>query len=144
MTTQADTLIGPIVAQLAVVAGQIDGIGRCYDKVPEGAAEDNSVMFPCRHIDVVEGSNGRLTLHLDFDIIHAFRRARLQDALARCYAAMPAWLSVLGSYQNVRLGGLVTLLDLKSIDIKEVKHADQMMLGVISSVTVRYEFILPR
>jgi hypothetical protein len=141
--SQSDTLIGPIVTQLIVVADQITGIGRTYSQVPEAAPEDNSVMFPCKHIDVVEGSNGRLTLHLTFDIIHCFRRTRLQDALARAYAAMPAWLTVLGSYQNVRLGGLVTLVDLKSMDIKEVKHADQVMLGVISTVVVRYEFPIP-
>jgi hypothetical protein len=141
--SQSDTLIGPIVTQLIVVAQQITGVGTCYDQVPEAAPEDNSVMFPCKHIDVAEGSNGRLTLYLTFDIMHCFRRTRLQEALARCYAAMPAWLTVLGSYQNVRLGGLVTLIDLSDMDIKEVVHADQSMLAVVSTVKVRYEFAIP-
>lgn len=143
MTTQADTIIGPIVAQLITVAQQITGIGTCYAQVPEGAPESNSVMFPCKHIDVVEGTNGRLTLHLTFDIIHSFRRNRLQETLADCYAAMPAWLTVLGSYRNVTLGGTVSLLDLKSQDIKEVKHAGQSLLAVVSTVIVRYEFPIP-
>ena len=144
MTTQADTLIGPICAQLALVAKQIDGMGTVYEKIPDAAPESNSAMFACKHIDVISGTNSRLTLHLTFDIIHVFRRTRLQDDLARCYAAMPAWLTVLSKVQNVTLGGTVQLIDLKGVDIKEVVHAKQTMMGVVSNVVVRYEMTIPR
>lgn len=140
---QSDTMITPIVNQLIVVAEQITCMGRTYAAVPEGAPEDNSVMFPCKHIDVISATNGRLELHLTFDIIHCFRRTRLQEALTRCYAAMPAWLTVLGSYANVRLGGQATLIDLTSMDIKEVVHGGQSMLAVVSTVIVRKEFAIP-
>lgn len=139
----SDTLVGPIVAQLALVAQQIDGMGTTYQKVPEQAPEDNSVMFPCKHVDVVSSTNGRLTLHLTFDIVHVFRRTRLQEVLDRCYAALPAWLTVLGDRKNVTLGGTAQLMDVTAADIKEVKHANQQFLGVVTTIIVRYEFRIP-
>lgn len=141
---QEDTLLGPIIAKLAEVAQQIDGMGTTYLKVPEQAPEDNSVMFlPRPHIDVKQGTNRRLTLHITFDIVHVFRRTRLPEALARCFAAMPAWINVLGSYANVTLGGTVQMIDLQALDIREVKHAGQQMLGVVSTLVVRTEVPIP-
>ena len=144
MVAQEDTLIGPICHQLGLVAAQVDGVGTVYEKIPDAAPDSGGVMFACKHIDVISGTNSRLTLHLDFDIIHVFRRTRLQDDLARCYAAMPAWLTVLSKVSNVTLGGTVQLIDLKGMDIKEVTHANQKMMGVVSSVVVRYEMTIPR
>jgi hypothetical protein len=143
MVAQSDSLITPITTQLIAVTNQIAGIGRSYPSVPDGAPEDNSVMYPCKHIDVVSGTNGRLDLHLTFDIIHCFRRNRLQESLTRCYTVMPAWLTVLGSYANIRLSNSVTMLDLKSVDIKEVTHGGQTLLAVISTVVVWKEFAIP-
>lgn len=140
---QTDTILKPIVDQLILVAQQIDGIGTCYDKIPEGALEDNAVMFPVTHMDVKSGTNRRLTLHITFDIVHHFRRTRLQETLARCYAAVPAWVNVLGSYGNATLGGTVQMIDLQAIDIREVKHAGQSGVGVISTLVVRTEIPIP-
>src|SRR5678810_1099825 len=106
MATQSDTLIGPIITQLTAIAQQITDIGTVYAEMPEAAPEDNSVMFACRHIDVVSSTNRKLDLFFDFDIIHSFRRTRLQNDLSRCYAAMPAWTTVLSSPTNVRMGDL--------------------------------------
>lgn len=139
----SDTLVSPIVAGLITVTRQIDGIGTCYPKVPEQAPEDNSVMYACKGVEVVSSTNGRLTLHMNFDVIHAFRRTRLQEALDRCYAALPAWLTVLGDRKNVTLGGTAQLTDLKRSDIGKVVHGGQEMLGVITNLTVRYEFPIP-
>lgn len=141
--SQADTLVGPIVTQLGLVAKQIDGMGTTYEKIPDGPPEDNSVMFPCTHITVVSSTNGRLTLHLTFDCVHVFRRTRLQEALDRCYAALPAWLTVLGDRKNVTLGGTAQLMDVTDADVKAVKHANQQFLGVVTTITVRYEFRIP-
>lgn len=141
---QTDTIIGPIIDQLIAVSQQIDGIGTCYPKIPDQAPEDNSVLYALHpHIDVKSGTNRRITLHLTFDIIHVFRRTRLQEALVRCFAAIPAWINVLGSYANVTLGGTVQMIDLQGMDIREVKHAGQQMLGVISTLVVRTEIPIP-
>lgn len=141
---QEDTLFKPIIDQLILVAQQIDGIGTCYEKVPEQAPEDNSVMFvPRPHIEVKSGTNRRLVLHIPFEIVHCFRRTRLQETLARCYAAVPAWVNVLGSYANITLGGTVQMIDLQAVDTREVKHGGQSMVGVISTLIVRTEIPIP-
>ena len=140
---QEDTILQPIVDQLVLVAQQIDGVGTCYDKIPDGQLEDNSVMFPAIHVDVKSGTNRRLTLHITFNIVHHFRRTRLQETLARCNAAVPAWVNVLGSYGNATLGGTVQMIYLQAIDIREVKHAGQSGVGVISTLVVRTEIPIP-
>lgn len=143
MTAQADTFIGPIIAELKLIAQQIDGIGTIYEKVPEGAPEDNSVMFACPHIDVVSAMNGRIEMTFSFDIIHCFRRVNLQQDLSRAYAAMPAWATVLSTPANVRMGSVAQLEDLTGIDIQQVIHAGQKMLGVISHIRVIKQFNIP-
>src|SRR5678810_302436 len=97
MPTQSDTLIGPIITELTSIAQQITDIGTVYTDLPEAAPEDNSVMFACRHIDINSATSGKLDIHYNFAIIHSFRRTRLPNDLARCYAAMPAWAQVLSS-----------------------------------------------
>ena len=79
----------------------------------------------------------------EFDIIHCFRRTRLQEALPRAYAAMPAWATVLSTPANVRMSSSATLEDLTGIDIMNVTHAGQKMLGVISHIRVKKQFNIP-
>jgi hypothetical protein len=139
MATQSDSIIGPVVTELVTIAQQITGIGTCYAKVPEKAPEDNSVMFACRHIDVNSSTNKRVDLNLDFDIIHAFRRVNLQQDLDKCYKAMPAWVSVLSTPANVRMNSVAQIEDLNGIDIQEIVHGGQKMVGVICHVRIRRE-----
>ena len=139
MATQADTLIGPIITELVTISQQITDIGICYDKVPEQPPADNSVMYACKHIEVHSGTNGRVDLDMDFDIIHSFRRTRLQQDLIRCYAAMPAWTTVLSTPANVRMGGVAQIEDLTGIDIQAISHGGQDMIGVICHVRIRRE-----
>lgn len=143
MTAQADTFLGPIIAQLKTIAQQLDGIGTVYDKVPEGAPEDNSVMFACPHIDVVSAMNGRIEMTFHIDIIHAFRRVNLAQDLDRCYQVMPAWATVLSTPANVRMGNVAQLEDLTGMDIQQVVHAGQKMIGVISHIRVIKQFNIP-
>lgn len=140
---QEDIFIGPIITQLIAITNQIAGISRTYAAVPDGAPDDNSVMYACRHIEVESITNGRIELTLDFDIIHCFRRVRLQEALPQAYAAMPAWATVLSTPANVRMGGAASLEDLTGIDIQVVKHGGQTMLGVISHIKVKRQFNIP-
>jgi hypothetical protein len=141
--SQSDTFIGPIITELQTIAAQITGIGRLYDEIPEGSPEDNSVMFACKHIDVSSAMNGRIEMTFEFDIIHCFRRTRLQEALTRAYAAMPAWATVLSTPANVRMSSSATLEDLTGIDIQNVKHGGQPMLGVICHIRVKKQFNIP-
>lgn len=143
MATQSDTIIGPVVTELKTIAQQIAGIGTCYDKVPETAPEDNGVMFACRHIDVASAMSNRLDLEMTFDIIHAFRRVNLAQDLDRCYQAMPAWVEVLSTPANVRMGGVAQIEDLSGIDIQQIVHGGQQMIGVICHVRIRREVNIP-
>lgn len=109
---QADTLVGPIVAQLILVARQIAGIGTCYATPPDAAPEDNSVLFPLREWRVLDDTNWKLKVELDFEVLHLFRRQNLSRAIPRAYAALPAWLAVLTAAENQSLGNLAILMNL--------------------------------
>lgn len=142
--TPSDTLVGPIVEQLALVAQQINGIGpeQCYIKPPDGPPEDNSVLFPCKAWAFSDMSNGRLRVRLTFDILHVFSRRMLDEALPDIQAYIPAWWAVLGDWNNQTLGGTVRSLDLKSGEITTLRYGGETLLALRHEVTVLTEFLV--
>lgn len=141
--TPADTLIDPITQGLITVAQQIVGIGVCYPKAPEGPPEHNSVLFPVTDVKVDEQYYGRATLTLTYQIIHLFRRTRLQDVLPTMYPFVPAWITALAAEPNVTLDGLVQMIDMKKIELLPFSYADQLYLSLTSTVNVSTLYNLP-
>lgn len=133
-----DSLIAPVTSALITLAQQIQGIGNTYHQVPDGPPEDNSVLFPFKRMEVnADATNGKLVLTLHYEIIHVFRRARLQDALAALYPYLVPWLTVLTAWSNQTLGGIAQNLDLGEMQVAYYPHANQPALGITSSVAVR-------
>lgn len=132
----ADTLIDPITQRLAAVAQQIEGIGVCYLQAPEGPPEHNSVLFPVVDIQVDEQYYGRATLTLTYQIVHLFRRTRLQDTLPLLFAYAPAWITAITAEPNVTLDGLVQGIEMTKIEILPYRHAEQLYLSLTSTVKV--------
>jgi hypothetical protein len=141
--TQNDTLVGPIVHQLALIAGQIQGVGRTYEVPPEGEPEDNAVLFPLKRWKVLASTNAKLKVELTFTILHLFRRDRMEDVIPRMHLAMTAWWNALADWSNLTLGGLAIDTTLKDGSIGTIVWGDQTYLAVINTITVLTEFNIP-
>src|SRR5271166_2604902 len=109
----SDNLIGPIVTQLAAIAGQIQGVGRTYTVPPEGEPEDNSVLFPLKRWRIIDSTNAKLKVELTFSILHLFRRDRMDDVMPRVQLVMTSWWNALADWQNLTLGGLAIDTNIK-------------------------------
>lgn len=107
---QADTIVTPVVNQLAALAQQIEGIGFVYIDPPDRAPANNSVLFPMRDFRVINEANGLYEVELTFEILHVFERTNLSVAVKNAYAALPAWLHALTAWSNQSLNN--TALDL--------------------------------
>ena len=141
--TPSDTLIGPIVTQLAGIAGQIQGVGRTYTVPPEGEPEDNSVLFPLKRWRVIDDTNAKLKVELTFSILHLFRRDRMDDVMPRVQLVMTSWWNALADWQNLTLGGLAIDTTIKDGAIGTVEWAGQMYLSLTNTVIVLTEFNIP-
>lgn len=139
MITPTDTLVGPVVDGLIGVTGQISGIGRTYREPPEGAPEDNSVIFPLTGFEVKDDTNGRLFVALTFEISHLFRRGRLNETVGRIIPFVPAWLDRLTAWPNQSLGGAAEEVSVKSGKIAGFTWASQQYLALSLTVTVLTE-----
>lgn len=133
-----DTLVSPLITQLTVVAQQIAGIGMCYPEVPDAPPEDNSVLFAPKAVRVNDDqTNAKLDLHLEIDLIHLFRRKRLQDNLFSIYAVLPAWLTVLTAWSNQTLGGLAQSVNVTQMEIAPYDHGQQRFLALVVTLDIR-------
>lgn len=141
--TPSDTLIGPIVTQLAGIAGQIQGVGRTYTVPPEGEPEDNSVLFPLKRWRVIDDTNAKLKVELTFSILHLFRRDRMDDVMPRVQLVMTSWWNALADWSNLTLGGLAIDTTIKDGAIGTVEWAGQMYLSLTNTVVVLTEFNIP-
>jgi hypothetical protein len=141
--TPSDNLAGPIVHQLALIAAQIQGVGRTYETPPEGEPEDNSVLFPIKDFKVIDDTNAKLKVELAFTIYHLFRRDRMDDAYPRLTLYLTSWLNALADWSNLTLGGLAIDTNIKGGKIGTVTWASQMYLSLMIDITVLTEFNIP-
>lgn len=141
--TPSDSLVGPVVDGLITVASQIAGLTRHYREAPEGVPDDNSVLYPLKGFEVVDATNGKLTFKLKFQVIHNFRRRRLQDNLANIHMYIPAWMDALSAWANQPLGGLATEVSLTDGQIRESTWGGQSGLALVLDVEVLTERAIP-
>jgi hypothetical protein len=141
--TPTDALVGPIIHQLALVAGQIQGVGRTYETPPEGEPEDNSVLFPLMKWKEIDDTNAKLKIELTFSIYHLFRRDRMEDAYPRAQLYMTSWWNALADWSNLTLGGLAIDTNIVDGKIGNVVWGDHPYLALITTITVLTEFNIP-
>jgi hypothetical protein len=138
---QSDTLVTPIVTELAALAQQIEGIGDIYIDTPDRAPADNSVLFPMRDFRILDEANGLYHVELVFEILHVFRRTNLSVAVKKAYAALPAWLHVLTAWTNQTLNGTAMdmVLEREPCSIKGTNWGDTPYLAISIQVAVTVE-----
>lgn len=141
--TPSDNLVGPIIHQIALVAQQVQGVGRVYETPPEGEPEDNSVLIPLVDWKVIDSTNAKLKVELAFNIYHLFRRDRMEDAYPRAQLVMTAWWNAIADWVNLTLDGLAIDTNIKGGKIGTVTWGSLPYLALIHNITVLTEFNIP-
>lgn len=146
----ADTLVTPIVQQLAIVAQQIQGItsDNCFIEPPDQAVPDNSVLFPLREWQILDDTNGKFYVKMTFEVLHLFVRQDLSLQLPNLYALVPAWHTVLTAASNNSLGGLAITIGLASVGgqagkpgtVRSIRWGGAEYLGISNTLFVLTEF----
>lgn len=142
--SNTDTLLGPVLAGLANVAAQVQGIGTIYTEVPEQTPQDNSVMFPVKSWKVVDWTDGTAQIEWTIDVIHIFVMSRFQDDLSRAQTFIAPWLYALSSLTNTTLAGAAVVTEVQGGQFIQYVHSGQPYLALVSTVRVVTEYILPR
>jgi hypothetical protein len=136
-----DDWVAPIVAQLAVLTGQIAGIDQAYTEPPD-APEDNSVIFPLKQWDIIDSTVGKIKVRWTFEVQHLFRMNRLQDTLARASSFLSSWIRALTAWPNTDLGGLAITTDPKTGRFLAVGYGGNDFLALAHVVTVTTEYLI--
>lgn len=136
--TPQDSLVAPLIDALTVIAQQISGLGTIYPTVPDAPPEDNSILFAPKSVGVHDDeTTGKLVLEVELDLIHLFRRRRLQANLALITQYLPAWLTVLTAYNNQTLFGAAQNFNISRMEIAPYVHGEQPYLALVSTLAIR-------
>lgn len=134
-----DDLVGPVVTQLAAVAQQVAGVGECYLQPPEGPPVDNSVIFPLKNWKSMR-AGGKQRMTLTFEVVHLFRRTRLQDAIQRAYTFIHPWELALSRWTNINLAGTAVAMNPIGGEIREYLWGNTPYTALVHEVEVVVEF----
>lgn len=139
----ADTLVGPIIHELAaIIADQIGGVGTIYELPPDGPPEDNSIQFPFQ-MDVSDETVGKLRIDLSFDIHHNFRRTRFSEDYARAQTYVIPWVLALATWENQTLNGLAFSLKPGKVRVIQMVTSQTPYVSVVSRLVVSTEINIP-
>lgn len=137
----SDTLIGPIIHQLAVnIQNQIPSIEYVWEKVPDRAPSDNQVLLPLLKIKVVDDTNGKLKIMLTIGARHVFRRRELDAGITQAYTYIMPWLRMLSAWTNDTLGGLSIKVTTTDLAITRIIESGQVFIAVATNFEVLTEF----
>lgn len=138
-----DTLVGPIIHELAlVIQDQIGGIGRIYELPPDGPPEHNSIQFPFQ-MSVDDETVGKLRVTLSFDIHHHFRRVRFSDDYALAQTYIIPWVLCLATWENQTLNGLAYALHPGKVRVIQMVTSQTPYVSVVSHLDVETELNIP-
>jgi hypothetical protein len=140
--TPADDLLGPVLAQLQTIAGQITGINRIYTDPIDGNPEHNSVIIdlndPLFDQDDSTNTKNYVTFHLL--VLHLFaRRGRLQDTLATARTYIRPWLDALNDNDNQLLNGYAIGVTPKRCHLRRVLWGGEQYVGLEIELDVKTE-----
>jgi hypothetical protein len=139
--TPQDTLVGPIIHQLALtIQQQIPSIGQVWEKMPDRAPSNNQVLLPLIKIHVLSDTNGKLKVRLVVAARHVFRRTELDAGLAQVYTYIMPWLRMLAAWPNQTLGGLAIQVDPTDFAMTRVIEGGQSMIVLAANFNVLTEF----
>jgi len=139
--TPGDTLIGPIIHQLATnIKTQIPSIEYVWEEVPDRAPSDNQVLLPVLKIKVLGDTNGKLKLLITVGARHVFRRRELDAGISQAYTYIMPWLRMLSAWQNQTLGGLAIDVTPTDLAITRIIESGQVFIAVATNFEVLTEF----
>lgn len=142
--TPSDILVGPIVQQIAtIIENQIAGVDRVYVNIPDGPPEDNSVIIPLTNFEILDETNGRLSVRLTFGMRHLIRRKSMDEAITNCYSYIMPYFQCFSAWVNQDLGGLARLMTIKNGGVTQFIEAGQVFLALIINLQVLTEFNIP-
>lgn len=137
----SDTLVGPIVHQLALlVAAQIPSVGHVYEDLPDRSPTDNSVIVPLIRAKVLGETNGKLRVQLQFSLRHLFRRKNMPDNIATAYTYVMPWLNLLSAWPNQNLSGLAIEVNPSDVVVTQMSESGQPMVALVINFFVVTEF----
>lgn len=130
--TPADDIVGPIITDLVTLGQSIQGITQVLAYLPDGAPEDNTVIFDLGEpfVDTDIGTNVKDELTFHFVLLHLFmRRGRLQDTISTAFSYIHPWLDAMDAWDNQMPGGARALTPRK-ISIRRVVWGGTQFIGL--------------
>lgn len=139
--TPGDTLIGPIISQIAqTIRTQIPSIEYVWEKTPDRAPSDNQVLLPLLKIKQIDDTNGKLKIILTIGARHLFRRQELDAGITRAYTYIMPWLRLLAAWPNATAGGLAIKITTTDLAITRIIESGQVYIAVATNFEVLTEF----
>ncbi len=139
-----DSMIGPVVAAIAnLIATQVQGVSVVYQKVPDSAPEDGSVLIPLTGFRIVEDTNGKLKVRLGFGIRHFIVRGELPDNIQTAYSYLVPYLQVFSSWANQTLGGLAREMTPSAGGVTQFVENGQAFVALILNLDVIVDLNIP-
>lgn len=142
-TFAQDTTVYPVmVSTLALIPGQIQGIGTIYANQPQGDLDDNSVSIVPHGFDFVDDTIGKMRLHHHFDFLHVWRFVDLPTNLTIAAPFLMPWAQALSAVANTSLNGLAVLTEPTKGTWQFYKQGATLYFALVLPVTVSTEFTI--
>jgi hypothetical protein len=142
--TPQDTLIGPIIHQIAVtIQTEIPSIEYVWEKTPDRAPSNNQVLLPLLKGKVLSDTNGKMKLLLTIGARHLFRRTELDAGITAVYTYIMPWLMMLDAWPNQTLAGLAMSTTPKDFAVTRMIESGQVFIALAVDFDVLTEFNIP-
>lgn len=140
----SDTVIGPIVHQLALyIQQQIPSIAQVYEELPDRNPMHNSVILPLGKTKVLSDTNGKLKVSFQINMRHLFRRKEMDANIAEAYTYVMPWLLMLSAWENQTLGGLAMEVNPSDLQVMQASESGQAYVALAVNFDVVTEFNIP-
>lgn len=142
--TPSDTVIGPIIHQLAVsIQTQIPSIAQVYEQLPDRNPMHNSVILPLGRSKILSDTNGKLKVNFTITMRHLFRRKEMDANISEAYTYVMPWLQFLAAWENQTLGGLAIEVNPSDLQVVQVAESGQAYVALAVNFDVVTEFNIP-
>lgn len=139
--TPSDTLVGPIVHQLATyINTEITGINKVYEQDPDGSPLDNTVTIPLVKFEVKECTFGKMEVTLKFSVIHWFRRGVLGTGITKCYSFLMPYLQVLTAWSQNDINNLARQITVTDGGVTQISYSSEPHVGLVINIDVCTEY----
>ena len=140
----ADTLISPIITELATILDQqIGGVNRIYNLPPAGPPDDMSVIILLNHGKNSTATIGRLRQTLTFVVMQFMRFNDLSAAYTTAYSYIPSYLQAFEAWGAQRLNNKSIEVNVRDYGVAQRPYAGQPYLILGFTIDVVAEIPTP-